>query len=185
MPRVLGDVDSNCFERLFLAPINRKLRHFYNTNADIHKSEKKSIEKAYSVVSSGESFQEGAEQLGLQFKTLEVDNQETAVSEELKKHINDGGTPPGDPLIPVLEKLSPGDICRNIVEDDYSYRVVRLKERSGNKYLVETVTVYKRPFDEWFKKEAEKVRIEIFDAALRRSIRERYPNLWWLFMMRN
>ena len=176
-----GD-DTAAYERLFLAPkiINRKLRHFYNTNSEIHKPERKSIEKAYGVVSSGKSFQEAAEQLGLQFKTLETGTQDTSAPEGRKKDINGGGAPAGDPLIPILEKLSPGEICRNIVEDDYSYRVIRLKERSENKYLVETIAVYKRPFDEWFRKEAEKIKIEILDPELKKSLKAKYLAVWWV-----
>ncbi len=183
---VFGD-DSASYERLFLVPkiINRKLRQFYNTNQEIHKSERESIEKAYSVISSGKSFQEVADQLRLQFKTLEVSNQGASVPHGLKKHTNDEGAPLNDPLIPILQKLSPGDVCRSIVEDDYSYRVIRLKERSGNRYLFETITVYKQPFGKWFRKEAEKIKIDILDVELRRSIREKYPNLWWLPSMRD
>ena len=56
---------------------------------------------------------------------------------------------------------------------------------AAEKYQVEVITVYKRPFDEWFRKEAEKIRIEILDAELRKSIREKYPNLWWVPLMHN
>ena len=172
--------DSTSYEKLFLSPkiINRKLRQFHSRSSEIHKTERESIEKAYSFVSSGIPFQQAADQLGLQFKTLEVGTQDTSLTQGTEKS-------PDASLIPLLEKLSAGDIYRSIVEDDYSYRVIRLKERSENKYLVETIAVYKRPFDEWFRKEAEKIKIEILDAELRRSIRERYPNLWWLSIMRD
>jgi flavin-dependent dehydrogenase len=95
-------------------------------------------------------------------------------------HVSEGVTPPTDALIPILEGLSAGEIYRSIAEDDYSYKVIRLKEKKDKKYQVEAITVHKRPFDEWFRKEAEKIRIEILDADLRRSLDEKYPNLWWL-----
>ena len=82
-------------------------------------------------------------------------------------------------LIPLLEKLQTGLIYRSIAEDDYSYKVIRVKERKDKQYQVETITVYKRPFDEWFKKEAEKIKIEILDSEFKKSIQIRYPNLWW------
>jgi hypothetical protein len=178
-----GD-DSASYERLFLAPkiINRKLRQFYSRSPEIHKTERESIEKAYSLVSSGEPFQQAADQLGLQFKTFEAGNQDTSSTPgELKRHVPEGAraTPPTDPLIPILEHLSAGDINRSIVEDDYSYKVIRLKEKKGKTYQVESITVYKRPFDEWFRKEAEKIRIEILDSEFKKSIQIRYPNLWW------
>jgi hypothetical protein len=172
-----GD-DSASYERLFLAPkiINRKLRQFYSRSPEIHKTERESIEKAYSLVSSGEPFQQAADQLGLQFKTFEVDTQDTSSTQGAERSLYAS-------LIPLLEKLSPGEIYRSIAEDDHGYKVIRLKEKKDKTYLVEAITVHKRPFDEWFKKEAEKIRIEILDAELRRSIREKYPNLWWLSSM--
>ena len=172
-----GD-DSASYERLFLAPkiINRKLRQFYSRSPEIHKSERESIEKAYSLVSSKKPFQETADQLGLEFKTLEVGTQNTSSTQGAERS-------PDASLIPLVERLSPGDICRSIIEDDYSYKVIRFKEKKDKKYQVEAITVYKRPFDEWFRQEAEKIRIEILDAELRRSIREKYPNLWWLSSM--
>ncbi len=66
-----------------------------------------------------------------------------------------------------------------IVEDDYSYKVLRLKEKKDKQYLVEAITVYKRPFDEWFRKEAKKIRIDILDSEFKKSIQIRYPYLRW------
>jgi len=57
--------------------------------------------------------------------------------------------------------------------------VIRLKERKDNKYQVEAIAVYKRPFDEWFRKEAEKIKIEILEPQLKKSIQTKYPNVWW------
>ena len=168
-----GD-DSASYERLFLSPkiINRKLRQFYSRSPEIHKSERESIEKAYSLVSSGKPFQQTAEQLGLQFKTFEVGTQHTSSAQG-----TDGSLDAS--LIPLLEKLSPGEICRSIVEDDYAYKVIRLKERKDKQYQVETITVHKKQFDEWFKKETEKIKIEILDSEFKKSIQIRYPNLRW------
>ena len=172
--------DSASYERLFLAPkiINRKLRQFYSRSPEIHKSERASIEKAYSLVSTGKPFQQAAEQLGLQFKSFEAGTQDTPSTQGTERSLDAS-------LIPLLEKLSAGEICRTVVEDDYSYKVIRLKEKNDKTYLVEAITIFKRPFDKWFRKEAEKIRIEILDPELRRSIREKYPNLWWLSSMRD
>jgi flavin-dependent dehydrogenase len=74
-------------------------------------------------------------------------------------------------------------ILRSVVEDDNSYKIIRLKQKDEKKYQVEAITVHKRPFDEWFRKEAKKIGIEILNAELRRSIREKYPNLCWLSSM--
>jgi hypothetical protein len=166
--------DSASYERLFLSPkiINRKLRQFYSRSPEIHKSERASIEKAYGLVSSGKPFQEAADQLGLQFKTFEVGTQDTSSAQGAEAS-------PDTLLTPLLEKLSAGEIYRSIAEDDYSYKVIRLKEKKDKKYQVEAIIVYKRSFDEWFKKETEKIKIEILDSEFKKSIQIRYPNLRW------
>lgn len=83
-------------------------------------------------------------------------------------------------MIPILETLSSGDICRNIVEDDYRYRIIKLIERSNETFSVEAITPSKQPYDEWFKKETAKVEIEIMDPDLRITVEARYPWLWWV-----
>ena len=102
------------------------------------------------------------------------------VPAELQQYIPQDEKAPQDPLVSILEALSIGEIYKNIVEDDYSYRVVRLKGRDGNKYSVEAITVKKRPFDEWFKTQAAKIRTKILDKELHREIASKYPNVWWV-----
>ncbi len=83
-------------------------------------------------------------------------------------------------MVSILEALSIGEIYKNIVEDDYGYRVVRLKGRDGSKYSVEAIAVKKRPFDVWFKTHAAKILIKILDKELQREIASKHPNVWWV-----
>jgi hypothetical protein len=174
--------DELSYEQIYLAPkiLNRKLRYFYIRNLELHMSERTLIEKAYSLVASGKTFQETAEKSGLKYSSFDIGDKEITIPSELQPYIPQDEKGPQDPLVAILEALSIGDIYKNIVEDDYSYRIVRLKGRDGDKYSVEAIAVKKLPFDEWFKTHAAKILIKILDKELHREIASKYPNVWWV-----
>jgi len=166
--KLLFGNDLSSYERIYLAPkiMNSKLHDFYSRSPEIHKKERGLIELAYSLVVAGRGFEEAAQECGMEFSAFKIEAKGTFFHP--------------DPLIPILETLFPGDIYRNIVEDDYRYRVIRLIERSGGTYSVEAIAINKQPFDEWFREEAAKIEIEIIDPDLRENIKAKYPGIWWV-----
>ena len=174
--------DHASYEKIYLVPkiMNWKLRSFYARNPDIHKSVMLLIEKAYALVSSGRSFQQAAGECGLQSSTFDIGDKEGKLAKEFEGYIIQNNTAAKDPLVPILESLSPGEISRNIVEDDSAYRIIKLRARNGNTFSVEEITAFKRPFDEWLKEEAAKLTIEVIVPDLKSKIRSRYPDLWWV-----
>jgi hypothetical protein len=176
-----GD-DQASYERIYLAPkiMNWKLRSFYSRNPEFHRRARLLIEKAYGLVSSGKRFQDAANECGLKSSTFDIGGQGEAVAKELKGYLAQNNNSAKDPLVPILERLSPDEIYRNIVEDDSAYRIIRLSGRSGNTFAVEEITARKQPFDEWQKDEAAKLKIEIVDLDLKNKIKSRYPDIWWI-----
>jgi hypothetical protein len=83
-------------------------------------------------------------------------------------------------LVAILEPLALGALYDHIVENDQDFRVVRLISRDGKKYSVEAIIVPKRPFDDWFREEADKLKIEVLDKDLKKTIKKNYPELWWV-----
>jgi hypothetical protein len=156
------------------------LRYFHSRNHEIQRQEKKSIELAFRLVARGESFEKAALRCGLKSSTFDIEDKEADVIPELKKYIPHGPDPSKLSLITIVETLSAGEVYKNIVEDDFEYMVIRLKEKKDNHYFVETIMVSKKSFDEWLMKEATKIRIEILDANLETSIRSEYPGIRWL-----
>lgn len=59
-----------------------------------------------------------------------------------------------------MEKLSDGQLYDNIMEDDLGYQVFRLMEKGKEKEScsAEAIVARKRPFDEWYREEAAKIR---------------------------
>lgn len=87
-----------------------------------------------------------------------------------------------DPLIEnVLVKLKQGELHNKVVEDEYSYRIIRLVAETDSAYLCDGVVLIKASFDDWFQKYVlENVPITIGDEQLKQALQERYPDLWWL-----
>ncbi len=178
---LFGD-DSSSYNRIYLAPkiTSWRLHDFYSASHEIHKRERELIERAYGLVVAGRGFRKAAEECGLRFSSFAVEDKETVQPLELGRYAVQNNPPVKGPLIPILESLTPGEIYRNIVEDDYGYRVIRLRERNSETYSVEAIAVNKEPFDEWFRKQATRVGIEILDQDLKDRIKAKYPDIWWL-----
>jgi hypothetical protein len=180
--KVFGE-DGESYERLYLAPriVNRKLHYFYSRDPFIHKVERAQIEKAYGLAASGKALKDVAAQLGLEYRNLSPKGEEKQdVPSALARHITAEEWKSNDPLVPIVEKLANGQLYDNIIEDDLGYQVFRLLEKGKETYSAEAVVVRKRPFDEWFRAEAAKVKIAITDAAMRKKVRSAYPDLWWV-----
>jgi len=174
------------YERLYLAPkiINRKLRYFCARSSEIHENQRSLIEKAYGLVVSGKSFQEAAEQCGLKYASFDTEGKGTELGADIQRIVGKENMVEHSPLISVLETLTAGEIYGKIVEDECSYRVIRLVRRNGGTYTAEAVTVNKRPFDEWLRQEASKIRIGILEQTLRDNVQVEYHHLWWAKTLR-
>jgi hypothetical protein len=179
--QVFGD-DSAAYDRLFLEPriVNDKLSSWYIHNADIHKSERNLIEKAYALTWSGKSFYEAARENGLSNSIIKYGEENGTIPPLLERYSLQDNKSQIDPIIPILETLSDGQIFRNIVEDDYGYRVIKLDHKNGSQYSVETITASKHPFSEWFLEDAANVHIKILDKEVKSKIISNYTRVWWV-----
>lgn len=187
-PEILQEVksifadDLASYEQIYLSPkiMNRKLRSFYSTNRVIHKKEIGLIEKAYGLVISGKGFQDAAEQCGLKSIVFDISEKEEDMQAESVKFLPHNSIHGKDPLLPILETLNTGEVYKNIIEDDFAYRIIRLITRRDKNFSVEAITVNKRPFDEWIREESAGIKIEIRDSDLKDKIKSKYPDIWWV-----
>lgn len=183
---VFGD-DRTAYERLYLAPkiMNRKLRSWYSRNAEIHKNQKTLIEKAYLLAQSGKSLEQSAKDCGLDFSTGDYGKDEGKTPALLKQYTPKGEQSPKDPMMKIFESMAENEIYNNIVEDDVSYKVIKLVEKNGSQYKVENISAAKPPFDKWFRRQAGQVKVKILDAELKKKAASKYPNVWWLKEVHN
>lgn len=178
-----GD-DKAAYERIYIAPkiLNRKLRVWYSRNPNIHKVTKVSIEKAYSLVHSGKSMEEAAHVCGLLFSTIEHERRNKVMPSALKRYFpeRDISSTSDNRMTSLIEDLSEGEICKDIVESDHGYQIIKLVKKGGARYTLEAITAKKRPFQKWFLEQAEKVPVRIFDKELEKEIASHYSNVWWV-----
>ena len=80
--------------------------------------------------------------------------------------------PPGGPelaerIIEIVSELKPGQLHREIIEWLEGFEVIRLVEKDGEDYIIESVRIPKRDYDGWFWEQAGMVPVRIFDPALK------------------
>ena len=87
-----------------------------------------------------------------------------------------------NPLIDkVIKNLKPGEIWADIIEDDYSFQIVRFLKEDQEKYYLDGIVIPKKSFDSWFQDYVKNnVKIEIFDQEILNKIKTQYPDIWWL-----
>jgi len=185
--RVFGN-DGAAYDKLYLAPkvVNRKLRAWYSRDAAIHARERELIEKAFGLVSTGTPLKQAAEECGIEFSAFEVGGSGGHLPADLARYFPRSAEGVKGSLESILDSLPVGAVYDRIVEDDRSFRVVRLiqknegNEKNGPKYKGEAVAARKRPFDEWLREQAARIKIRIADPELAKAVRETYPNVWWV-----
>ena len=176
-------VSHAAYAQLYVVPkiINRRLRRYFSTAADIHHAERASIEQAHRLASSGNSFIEAAKATGLLTAQRELENKAVELPAALiPKLPADRRMPPNDTLFDILDRLAPGTINPGIIEDDDGYRVLRLIARNGQRYTIETIEAPKPPFETWLRDRARTLRITISDKALKRAVKRDYPGMDWV-----
>lgn len=187
-PEILAKVKDACrgdevaYQRLYLAPrvINRKLRAFHSRSSDIHEHEKTLIERAHALVRSGKSMKEAARVCGLPYSFTKSGENSEATPALLKQYFPQGDRNSANPLTSILENLSENEAYEKIVEDNLTYKVIRLLNKSGSKYNIEMITADKRSFDDWFREQAAQVEVAVLDKNLEKKIVEQYSNIWWV-----
>lgn len=168
--------DEKRYERIYLFPkiINNKLRYFYSQNYEFHRKEREKIETAYSLILKGESFPSVAQKLKLE--RLETELEEKVEVPELLAGI----IFPENKLIEIIKKTPVNSVIKGIVDDDFSFMIIKNLGKRNGSWKVEMIVVNKTSFDDWFKKEASKLKIEIKDNSLKEKIKKQYPNIWWV-----
>lgn len=176
-------VDQGSYAQLYVVPkmIDRKLRRYYSTSSYLHRKERESINQALQLAISGKSFAEAASKTGLVAARHELENKNIELPAALLPKLPvDRHLPKQDTVFDILNKLAPGEIHPDIIQDENGYRVLRLIARNGQKYSIETIEATKPPFEDWLKERTSTLDITISDDALKREVKRDYPNIDWV-----
>jgi hypothetical protein len=72
-------------------------------------------------------------------------------------------------MISALSGVKPGDVAPTPLEWQEGFQVIRLVRKVGAAYLIESVSVPKRSYDDWFWETASKIPVSIEDRNLREA----------------
>jgi hypothetical protein len=153
--------------------VNPKLHFTFSQDREIHKEEIAKIEELMKKVKNNPEI----------LKSFKEYTKATT-SKRKEEKIEIGGYSfdvPEDPFISkVLLKLKKGEIFPDVVEDDYSFKIVRLIDEDKENYYWDGIIIMKKNFEDWFKNYVrENVKIKILDKELKEKFKNRYPDIWW------
>jgi hypothetical protein len=153
--------------------VNPKLHFLFSQDREIHNEEIAKIEEIIKEVKNNpgilRSFKEYTR---------------TAIPKIKKENVEMGGYSfdvPEDPFVSkILSKLKKGGVYPNVVEDDYSFKIVRLIDEDKENYYWDGVVIMKKNFDDWFKNYVkENVKIKILDKELKEKFKKIFFDVWW------
>ena len=159
--------------------INQKLHSLFAVDPTIHQKERKRISVLMAKVKKNPALLPTLPGYGI-FQTP----REKKTTIKIKGY----NIPLGKNLFieKVLKRLKPGEMWGDIVEDDYSYKIVRLVKADDKSYTWDGVIIPKRNFNDWFKQYVTKnIPIVIKDDPLKKEVIEQYPQVWWVKLIKD
>lgn len=153
-------VDS--YDRIYILPkiVNPSLHTFFSNNKEMNKVASALIEKALAEVLAGGTFSDVAKNNGLLYATSTQSSVAPAVPLAMQKYVSNNEIPKSA-ILTLAESLKPGEMNKTVIEDNYSYSIVRLISAEKGVYKIESITSVKRDYDTWYKEEAKKIPVVI------------------------
>jgi hypothetical protein len=151
---------------------------------DIHKAQFESAQNfIQEAVKNPDKFAELAEKQGLKSSKMKL-SEKQGISPYDDKKLKRAGLERPEPagmeqakiLIEKISGLKPGEVSPQIIEWQEGYQIVRFVDKEGDDYVVESVSVPKRDYDDWFWERASKVPVKIFDPKLKADL---VKNVGW------
>lgn len=158
----------------------------------IHQQQRNSAEIfLQAALKSPSAFSEAARTQGLEAKKLKLSEQEGIQPLETRARPRENPSGAGQEqakrLIEAISSLKPGAVAPQLIEWQEGYQVIKLikhvgpvsqtgRKNEGEYYLVESVSVPKRNFDDWFWERASEIPVRISDPKLKDEL---LKNVGW------
>lgn len=160
--------------KVFIMPVYGE-RVLYNDiflkSSSVHKNEnEKALKFLNEAIKSPASFVSLAKKRNLRAVKLSVSSENGIIN------LDDGrgargkkgeGIEQAQRMISMLGKVKEGYVCSDLIEWQEGYQVVKLLKKTKGDYLIESVTIPKMSFDDWFWPLAKKIPVKIYDSDLR------------------
>ena len=169
--------DRKTYLRTFVAPVYAE-RMLYSDvflkSPDIHAATRTQAEALLREVSQAPaSFSKIAQQSGAPVALLRI-SRSKGIRPDQNQRMQHTAEPIGIEqakyIIPLLAKLSPGNMLPQPIDSQETFQVMRFMKKAGPDFIVEAATNPKRTFDDWFWEQAPKVHTRIRDAALKEEL---------------
>jgi len=154
------DIDS--YDRIYLLPkiVNISLHSFFSNNKEINKESLIKINKAYAEIKEGGNFADVAKNNMLQYSTHTIGLRSNMLASAVQDYATISEMSKSKVHI-AAETLKPGEINKAIIEDDYSYSIIRLLSSKNDEYKIENIVSKKSDYDSWYAKEAKEVSVKL------------------------
>lgn len=154
--------NKSAYYRIYLEPKinNVKLRVFFVNNPDIHRDSRELIWKAYKTAHEIKDFKRIANMFGLKYVEWKLKEGDNFLYSD---------------VFNILENMQRGELYGDILEDENSFYILKLKSKTKKGYTVECIYVEKKSFDEWFANEIKNIAVVFIDKKLEESIKSQYP----------
>ncbi|MBI5182167.1 MAG: hypothetical protein HZA06_04550 [Nitrospirae bacterium] len=123
------------------------------------------------AIKSPNSFQNISKRMGLESKRLKISLKEGIMPYEDNKTVMKPQTPIGieqaEMLINKISKTKAGEIYPEIIEWLEGYQIIRYIKKDGDYYIIESVSISKRNYDDWFYDKTSKIPVRIYDKKLK------------------
>jgi hypothetical protein len=161
-------------------------RFLYNEvflkSSSIHKKE---IEEAKEFLNrvrrSPAEFSKIAGDMKLSSRKLIISREKGIKDAEKEREFEHSSGPQGveqaEFIIEKIKNVDPGNVYPEIIEWQEGYQIVRVVKRRSNEYRLESVSIPKRDYDEWFWSIAGDVPVWIYDRGLKDEL---IKNVSWV-----
>jgi hypothetical protein len=173
--------DIASYDFWFISPkiVNRKIRDYFSSNKEINQATLNRIKPAFKQVKSGKKMKELSKSLNLNYAVDSIPLKPLDMTPALQNY-PDASLPFENPMLKYVKQMKVGEVYPEIIEENYSFLIIRLLNFNQNRYLIERISIPKLDFDSWLKKEAETIPIIIYDPQVKQELLSKYSNLWWV-----
>jgi hypothetical protein len=186
-PEILNKVkkaygqDIKSYNQWFISPkiVNRKIRDFFSASKSINQAALNQINSVMNILKSGKKMKDATKSLHLKVVLDSIPVKPLDMTPALKNY-PDAQLPFENPMLKYVKKLKSGEMYPEVIEENYSFLIIKLLNYNEDHYFIERISVPKPDFDTWFKKEAAIIGITITDAPIKSEIQHKYSNLWWV-----
>lgn len=173
--------DVQAYDQWYISPkiVNRKIRDYFSADKSINQAALNQIKPALKMLRSGKKMKETAKYLNITFAIDSISVKPLDMTPALQDY-PDAKLPFENPMLKYVQKMKVGDLYPDVIEENYSFLIIKLFNFNHDRYLIERISVSKPDFDTWFKKEAAGIPLQIKNNVIKQELKTKYNNLWWV-----